>query len=95
MEGTYAFHGYCLFAIGHVNRNYRNNSLRQFMIFFSYRFYTPSCGRENTGIVKHKSRQAKLRIEYQIAELGTRYFFPGSLIANSLFLDHGSLSLNR
>ena len=28
-------------------------------------------------------------------ELGTRYFFPGSLIANSLFLDHGSLSLNR
>ena len=66
MEGTYAFHGYCLFAIGHVNRNYRNNSLRQFMIFFSYRFYIPSCGRENTGIVKHKSRQAKLRIEYQI-----------------------------
>jgi len=30
-----------------------------------------------------------------LAELGTRYFFPGSLIANSLFLDHGSLSLNR
>ena len=28
-------------------------------------------------------------------ELGTRYFFPGSLIAKSLFLDHGSLSLNR
>ena len=30
-----------------------------------------------------------------LAELGTRYFFPGSLIANSLFLDHGSLLLNR
>ena len=28
------------------------------------------------------------------AELGTRYFFPGTLIANSLFLDHGSLLLN-
>ena len=30
-----------------------------------------------------------------LSELGTRYFFPGSLIANSLFLDHGWLSLNR
>jgi len=28
-------------------------------------------------------------------ELDTRYFFPGLLIANSLFLDLGSLSLNR
>jgi hypothetical protein len=29
------------------------------------------------------------------AEVGTRYFFPGSQIAKSLFCTHGSLSLNR
>jgi hypothetical protein len=27
--------------------------------------------------------------------VGTRYFFPGSQIAKSLFCTHGSLSLNR
>ena len=30
-----------------------------------------------------------------VAELGTRYFFPGSLIGKSLICSHGSLSLKR
>ena len=45
-----------------------------------------------TGTVMYS---LKFRYLVYISELGTRYFFPGSLIANSLFLDHGSLSLNR
>ena len=61
-----------------------NNSYRFLLNFFQsvkICFVKGTVQRQLTGV--------------ESAELGTRYFFPGSLIAKSLFHDHGSLSLNR
>ena len=56
----------------------------EYLEFMKVRFYHIY---ENLAVV------VGLGVKY--AEVGTRKFFPGSLIAKSLFVTHGSLSLKR